>query len=205
MTEFLPDIGVLTLWLINHGSLVLLILLSLGILALPIPEETLMVVAGVLMHKGKLPMAPTVLCAYAGTIAGITMSYLLGRSLGSFLVHKYGRWVGITLERLEKAHSWFQRFGGWLLIFGYFIPGVRHLTGLSAGTSEMRYRDCALYAYLGAILWASFFLAFGYFAGNYFFDVVSHLEEADLIIIVLAVAFLLVMAALVLRRIKKRL
>lgn len=205
MTDFLPDIGILSQWLINHGSLVIFIMLSLGILALPIPEETLMVLAGVLMHKEKLAILPTILCAYGGTIAGITMSYILGRTLGSFLLHKYGRWVGITLARLEKAHSWFQRFGGWLLTFGYFIPGVRHLTGLSAGSSEMNYKDFALYAYFGAILWASFFLSFGYFAGNFFFDIVAHLENFDLLLMAIAVVGFIVIVAIVLWRTKKRL
>ena len=69
-----------SLWLTKYGSFALFLMLSLGILALPIPEETLMVIAGVLMHKGQLNIPLTVLFSYAGTICGITMSYALGRT-----------------------------------------------------------------------------------------------------------------------------
>lgn len=186
--EALPETDVLTWWLLNYGSFILFVMLSLGILALPIPEETLMVMAGILMHQGKLNIPLTVFFAYAGTICGISTSYLVGRTAGSFLTKKYGRWVGITEERLEKAHQWFERLGKWLLCIGYFIPGVRHLTGLSAGTTYMKFSHFALYAYSGAIFWVTLFLSLGYFLGSYCLECYKKLERLDLIFIGLGIA-----------------
>lgn len=202
--EISPETDLLTLWLINYGSFILFILLSLGILALPIPEETLMVIAGVLMHKGKLNIPLTILFSYAGTICGITMSYLLGRTAGNFLFKRYGRWVGINEERLAKAHHWFTRLGKWLLSIGYFIPGIRHLTGFSAGTSYMQFSQFALYAYSGAVIWVSLFLALGYFLGTYCLDCYDRLEKFDLLALSLVALGIFLAVYLIRKRIKAR-
>ena len=187
--ECLPDTHILTVWLVKYGVLILFLMLTLGILALPIPEETLMVVAGILMHKGKLNIPATVLFAYAGSVCGISLSYLLGRSAGHFLLSKYGRWFGITQAHIEKAHYWFERFGKWLLFIGYFIPGVRHFTGFSAGMTKLEYKYFALFAYSGALVWVSLFLSLGYFLGRCCFSIYEKLETLDWISIGLILLF----------------
>lgn len=174
--ECLPINETFSAWLVEYGSFVLFVLLLLGIFALPIPDETLMIFAGVLIDDGKLNMLPTLLAAYAGSICGISLSYLLGRTVGHYFIHTYGSWIGITLERLAKAELWFQKYGKWTLIFGYFIPGIRHFTGLATGMANVPYRDFALFAYTGAILWATVFLSIGFFFGNYCLSIVDHIE-----------------------------
>lgn len=164
--DFLPGIDTFSLWMMNYGSFVLFILLTVGIIALPVPEETLMVIAGILMHKGKLHIPSTIIAAFLGSLCGITISYWIGKTAGQFLITKYGSWVGITQARFDKAHIWFEKFGRWALLIGYFIPGVRHLTGLSAGVSGFPYRQFAFYAYTGALIWVSMFLSIGYFFGK---------------------------------------
>jgi membrane protein DedA with SNARE-associated domain len=148
--------------LAHYGSLALFILLALGIVGLPIPEETLLVTVGFLLSKGKLSFISVLPAAYLGGMCGISLSYLLGRTAGSFLVKKYGYWLGITPVRMEKAHLWFQRIGVWSLFIGYFIPGVRHFTGYVAGTLRVNFKKFALFAYGGEMVWASLFLALGY-------------------------------------------
>lgn len=162
--------------LVDYGSLVLFILLVLGIIALPIPEETLLVFAGALMAKGILNIPSTILAAVAGSLCGITISYLLGATGGSYLVHKYGGWIGITVKRLEQAKEWFNRFGKWSLFIGYFIPGIRHFTGFTAGTTGVEYPHFALFAYTGGVVWITTFLSIGYFFGDICFN---FLEEID--------------------------
>jgi membrane protein DedA with SNARE-associated domain len=162
--------------LLNYGSIVLFSLLVLGIIALPIPEETLLIFAGGLMAKGMLHIPSTILAAGAGSLCGITISYLLGLTGGHFLVQKYGKWVGITIERLEQAKKWFNRFGKWSLFIGYFIPGVRHFTGFTAGTAKVEYPVFSLFAYSGGIVWIATFLSIGYFFGDV---CLTFLEEID--------------------------
>lgn len=148
--------------LIQHGSIVLFLLLALGIVGLPIPDETLLVTAGALIAKGKLLVLPTIIAAYGGSMMGISISFSIGLTAGSFVVKKYGSWFGITPKRIALAHRWFQKIGIWTLLIGYFVPGVRHLTGYVAGTLETNYAKFALFAYTGAIIWSTTFILFGY-------------------------------------------
>ncbi len=171
----LPDN--LTAWLLQYGSFALFALLALGIFALPIPDETLMVFSGVLISQGKLSALPTLLAAYAGSISGISISYCLGRTAGSYLLHKYGPWLRMSEQRIQRVHNWFERIGKWALLIGYFIPGVRHFTGYVAGTTELHYKRFALFAYTGAIIWVSCFIAAGYFLGNKWLHIVEVAEE----------------------------
>jgi membrane protein DedA with SNARE-associated domain len=183
-------------WINQYGSIALFFLLALGIVALPIPDETLIVLSGALIRNDHLHFFPTAIAAYAGGMCGITLSYLLGRSCGHFVVHKYGSWVGLNSIKLEKAHRWFEHYGKWTLLFGYFIPGFRHFSGLLAGSVALNYKEFALFAYVGAFIWASFFLSIGYFLGSYCFELFNHLEITfDKLLI--AVAILLVIIACV--------
>ncbi len=161
--EYLPDYETLSHWLLNYGSFALFVLLALGIIALPVPEETLLVFTGAAMVNGQLPILPTLIAAYTGSICGITVSYIIGRTAGYYFLHRYGSWVGITEKKIQNAHNWFERYGKWTLLFGYFIPGVRHFTGISAGTTELEFRTFSLFAYTGALLWVATFLSIGYF------------------------------------------
>lgn len=164
-------------WLLEYGSLALFFLLALGIVALPIPDETLMVISGVLIHQGYLSPFPTILAAYAGSMCGITLSYILGRTAGHFIVKRYGKWVGINDQNLQKAHDWYEYLGKWTLTFGYFIPGVRHVTGIFAGMTELKYPVFALFAYTGAFLWATVFLLIGYFFGPHWATILGFMDE----------------------------
>lgn len=178
--------------LLNYGSLVLFSALILGIIALPIPEETLMVFAGAFMNQGILLIPSTLLAAYLGSMIGITVSYYLGKTGGKYIILKHGKWVGITEKHFEKAKNWFQHYGKWSLFVGYFIPGVRHFTGLTAGTTDVEYKQFALYAYSGALVWVTTFLSVGYFFGKYCFTILEMLDRQIVLIIIAAVVCLIV-------------
>jgi membrane protein DedA with SNARE-associated domain len=154
-----PD---LLAWLARYGAPVLFLAQLFGIFGLPIPDELLLTAAGVLVRNGRLPGVPTIAAAIGGCAAGITISYTLGRTVG---IPTLQRVMHVPPEALQRAQTWFRRFGRWLLAFGYFIPGVRHVTALAAG-STLDYKTFARYAYPGAVLWSSTFVGLGYFAGD---------------------------------------
>lgn len=164
-------------WLMHYGSIAIFVLFALGIIALPVPEASLMVFAGFLMAKGTLAVFPTLIGAIGGALCGITGSYLIGKTAGNFLLQKYGRWIGITQHKLQRAHNWFERIGKWALLIGYFIPGVRHLTGYFAGSVRLDYKDFALFAYTGGIMWATLFLSIGYFFSDEWHSVLDFLHS----------------------------
>lgn len=153
-------------WLSQYGYAGLFGLLVLGIVGLPVPDETLLVISGYLVSRGRLHPLLTFLTGFGGSICGISLSYTIGRTLGHSFVLRYGRYLRITEVRLARVHRWFDRIGNWLLTGGYFIPGVRHFTALVAGMSQVQYKSFALFAYTGAAIWVSTFLAIGYFVGE---------------------------------------
>lgn len=177
--DFLPTEQTLSFWLIHYGSFVLFVLLALGIIALPIPEETLLVISGALMHSGHLQIPQTLLAACLGSITGITGSYLIGKLAGDYITNRQGKWIDLLKNHLQTAHYWFERFGKWSLFIGYFIIGVRHFTGLVAGMSRLDFKSFALYAYSGAFFWSSTFLTIGYFFGRYGFTLFQELQLSD--------------------------
>ncbi len=153
-------------WLSHYGYAGLFGLLVLGIVGLPIPDETLLVISGYLISSGRMHPALTFAAAFAGSVCGISLSYLIGRTIGHTVVLRYGKYVHLTQDRLERVHRWFNRAGDWLLTFGYFIPAVRHFTAFVAGMSDLEFPAFALFAYSGAAIWVGSFLALGYFVGE---------------------------------------
>jgi membrane protein DedA with SNARE-associated domain len=137
-----------------------------GIVGLPIPDETLLVFYGALIARGVLRPEIAGFAALGGSWCGITVSYIIGRTLGIEFVHRFGAPFHLTEERLARVHQWFDRLGHWALFVGYFIAGVRHFTAIVAGTSRLEYRSFALYAYSGGALWVATFLTLGYFVGD---------------------------------------
>jgi len=153
-------------WIAQYGHAAIFGLLMLGIVGLPVPDETLLTFAGYLVYRKQLSLPLTLAAAYGGSITGISISYLLGRTFGLHLVHRYGSLIHLTPRRLDKVHRWFDRSGRWALTFGYFVPGVRHLTAYVAGASEMNLFSFTVFAYSGAFLWASAFITLGYILGD---------------------------------------
>ncbi len=153
-------------WITQYGLIALFLCLVLGIVGLPIPDETLMVFCGYLISKGTLAAGPTWATAFAGSICGITISYWLGRQFGMSVFTKYGRYFFFTPDKLDLVLKWFDRVGPGVLFIGYYIAGVRHFSAVVAGTGDIRYWKFALFAYSGGAVWVSTFLAFGYIVGE---------------------------------------
>jgi len=164
-------------WLTQYGYLALFSLLVLGIVGLPVPDETLLTFTGYLIYQGHLSLPVAIASAFAGSACGITLSYTLGRTFGLRLIHRYGRYLRITEDHLEKAHAWFRRAGHWSLTFGYFIPGVRHFTAYAAGMSDLEPKAFILYAYSGAAIWVCTFIGLGYLLGERWKAVQENLDH----------------------------
>ncbi len=153
-------------WISQHGYAGIFLLLMLGIAGLPVPDETLLAFAGYLIFKGRLHPAPALAAAFLGSASGVTISFTLGRTAGTFVIERFGAYLHLTDERIGCVHQWFERFGKWMLMIGYFIPGVRHLTAFVAGSSKLEPAVFALYAYTGGLIWSAIFIASGYFLGE---------------------------------------
>lgn len=189
-------------WIIQYGYIGLFFLLMLGIIGIPIPDEALLTFAGYLIYKGDLQPIPTVLASSFGSICGISVSYGLGRTAGFYVIEQYGSFAHLTPEKMARAHNWFDRTGRWSLLFGYFIPGVRHLTALAAGTSKLQFPVFALFAYTGGFIWSTTFISVGYVLGERWAHVSERIHHT-LVLGAYVVVGLLLLYVLV-RRLKQK-
>ncbi len=179
-------------FIINHyGYLGIFSLLVFGIIGLPVPDETLLTLSGYLIYKGHLHIIPTFLAAYLGSICGISISYAIGKTFGRPVLIKYGKFLHIDAERLDRVHHWFEKIGRWTLFIGYFIPGVRHITAIFAGISELGMWEFGLFAYSGALVWTGTFLSIGYFFGDHWERILFSIEKNIVTISIAAVVILI--------------
>jgi membrane protein DedA with SNARE-associated domain len=155
-----------TYLLSRYGYLGLFSLLMFGIVGVPVPDETLLTFAGVLVYRGHLEVGPTLAAAFLGSACGITVSYGLGRIFGLVLTTRFGRIMRVEPAKVERVHGWFERVGHWALLGGYFFPGIRHVTALLAGATKLKYADFAVFAYAGALVWTFTFITLGALAGR---------------------------------------
>jgi membrane protein DedA with SNARE-associated domain len=156
----------LLLGITKYSYLEIFIALGLGIVGLPLPDETLMAYAGFLVFKGTLNYPYTITVAFMGTSCGITIGYLFGKTFGNRFIKRYASRIHLNSDDIKKAESFYNRYGKSALFIGYFIPGARHLTAIFAGASLMPYRTFALFAYTGGLLWTISLVSLGYFLGE---------------------------------------
>ncbi len=150
----------------SYGYIALFGLLAVGIVGIPIPDEILMTTVGSLTTiDGPLSFGKSLLASFAGTMVGMTVSYYLGNTVGKPFLYKYGKWVKLTPERLDLVESWFKKYGLWTVVFGYYIPGIRHFTCYWAGVSGVKLWRYLLFAGCGALIWCMTFLTLGHFIG----------------------------------------
>jgi membrane protein DedA with SNARE-associated domain len=88
---------------------------------------------------------------------------------------------------MERVRIWFERYGRWTLFFGYFVVGVRHFTAVVAGSSQMKVRHFAIYAYSGGLIWVICFVSLGYFLGDQW-ERVGHTLNLGAAVIAIVVA-----------------
>jgi membrane protein DedA with SNARE-associated domain len=187
----LPDINY---YVAHYGYAGIFSLLVLGIVGLPIPDETLLTIVGYMIHQKHLAAVPAYASAVFGSMCGITISYILGRRIGLLILHHL-QFFHVTPKQIARVHAWFDRYGTWTLLIGYFVPGVRHLTAVVAGTSDLSYRHFAIFAYSGALLWSATFIGIGYYFGDRAEQVLKqiqhHLIISASIVLVVAVVGLI--------------
>jgi membrane protein DedA with SNARE-associated domain len=176
-------------YITQYGYLSLYGILLVSILGLPIPDEFLLMYVGFLSFSGQLNSVFAVLAAAGGSMTGITVAYFLGRFFEAKVLAFLKRHAGG--KRLQTVLDWYQKHGGKLLTAGYFIPGVRHLSGYVAGLSRLGYKEFAFYAYLGALAWTSLFIGLGRTLGSRWKIFLPVIHRYSLLLGVTAVIFFL--------------
>ncbi|MBD0676434.1 DedA family protein [Streptomyces sp. CBMA156] len=149
----------------HYGYLAVALLVLLDNCGVPVPGQTVLVLASVYAGTGHLDFAAVLLIAAGAAALGNGLGYLIGRTGGRAFVHRWGRYVLLTPARMERADDFFARHGGKVVTVARFVDGLRQYNGVIAGTSEMPWRRFLPYNLLGAVLWTAVWGTFGYLAG----------------------------------------
>jgi len=131
----------------------------------PFPSEVAMIPAGYLAFQGKMDIWLAILAGLGGSLAGALFNYFLALTLGRKLLIKYGKYVFIKEETINKLETFFKTHGHISTFTGRLIPGIRQLISLPAGLSRMNIAEFSAYTALGAGIWASILATLGYYAG----------------------------------------
>ncbi|WP_018130244.1 DedA family protein [Effusibacillus pohliae] len=164
----------------EYGYPGIFIFLAVGIVGLPLPDEMLMTFVGYTVYQGKMSYPLAVVSAFSGSAVGITISYLLGSKLGLPFLKKFGPKLHITERKIQRTHDLFEKYGSILIFVGYFIPGVRHVTGYISGIANIGIRKFGLFAYSGALAWSLTFISLGRELGENWYLVQEYLHRYGL-------------------------
>jgi membrane protein DedA with SNARE-associated domain len=128
---------------------------------LPVPSEAVLPFAGYLIAQGQMNLWIALAAATIGTITGAAISYAIGKYLGRAVVVRYGKYILVTEHDLDIAKSWFDKHGEKMIFICRFIPIVRHVISIPAGTAQMHFKKFLLYTAIGGLLWNAFLIYIG--------------------------------------------
>ena len=157
--------------------------------AIPFPSELIMPLAGwlLVLEKGggwgMLVVAG--LCGAIGNLLGSWVAYWVSLKGGRPLLLKYGKYVLISLDEIERTERWFDRYGEPAVFFGRLLPVIRTFISVPAGLARMNLWKFSIYTFAGSFPW-SLGLAYGGFVlGENWETLRSAMRPFDIPIIIL--------------------
>lgn len=175
------------------GYVGIFLLMFLETIFPPIPSEVIMPIAGVRAAHGPLELWAVIASGTAGAMLGNLFWYALARVIGLRrfrpFIEKYGRWLTMDWDDVEKAERLFGRFGGAIVSIGRLLPTIRSIISIPAGMLEMRLKSFLLWSTLGTISWTAMLATAGWGLGHAFRDiekVLGPLSTAVIVAIVVA-------------------
>jgi membrane protein DedA with SNARE-associated domain len=150
----------------DYGYAAVGLLVLLDNCGIPVPGQTILVLAAVYAGTGRMSIAAVVVIGVLAAVVGNTLGYLIGRTGGHAFVHRWGRYVALTPARMARAEGFFDRNGPKVVTVARFIDGLRQTNGIIAGTSEMAWRRFQPANILGALLWVGAWATAGYLTGS---------------------------------------
>jgi membrane protein DedA with SNARE-associated domain len=174
----------------HYGYLAVAGLVFVEDFGVPVPGETVLIAASVYAGVGRMNVVAVGLIAVAAAVVGDNLGYLIGRTGGRALALRYGKFVGLTGARLDRAEAFFGRHGGKVL------EGLRQANGLIAGITGMHWLKFGAYNLLGAVLWVGLWCTLGDLAGSHIGTIYEQVTRYSLYVLI---ALGVVLVALVVR------
>ena len=154
-----------------YAILFAVIFAETGLVVTPfLPGDSLLFAAGAIAAAGALDVRLLVVLLIVAAILGDAVNYAIGRRLGPMVFRATdtaSRWHRLlNRHHLERAHEFFERYGGKAIVLARFVPIVRTFVPFVAGAAAMSYGHFAIYNVLGGVLWVVVCTLGGYAFGN---------------------------------------
>jgi membrane protein DedA with SNARE-associated domain len=151
----------------HFGYLAVIGLVFIEDFGVPVPGETILILAAVYAGTGRLNIVLVALLGFVGAVAGDNVGFAIGHFGGRPLIERYGRYIFLTRDRVDRATGFFVRHGGWIIIVARFIEGLRQANGIIAGISGIHWAKFLAFNAIGAALWVAVWTSIGYLSGSH--------------------------------------
>ena len=186
----------------RFGYLAVVGLVLIEDFGVPVPGETVLILSAVYAATGRLNIVLVALLGFCGAVLGDNIGFAIGHFGGRPLIERYGRYIFLTPERLDKTTVFFNRHGGKIIIVARFIEGLRQANGIIAGTSGMQWTRFLIFNAIGAALWVIVWTSIGYFSGSHIDTIYRYATRYDTYLLI--VIGLLLVAYIVRRWVRSR-
>lgn len=190
----------LQLYIMQYGYWAVFGAILLEDFGVPVPGETLLIAGSLLASRGQMHMVHLLLAAWFGAVAGDNIGYAIGRFGGRRVVLRFGHYVFVNEQKLERTEAFFGKYGAAVVILARFFEVLRQLNGIVAGIARMRWWRFLAYNALGAALWVCSWGILFYELGEKAIRLVYAFKRVELILIALGTLTLAALIVYLLRR-----
>lgn len=149
----------------QFGYVSLFLVLCLGLIGLPVPNEVVVMTGGAFAASGLLSPVPAYIMVFLGICSAMTFNYSIGRFAGSKVFDWFMKKKNMD-KFVNQAQRMSEKYGGFALSIGLVLPVLRHVMPFVGGTNKMKYRRFALFAYPSAFVWTLVYFIIGTFVGD---------------------------------------
>jgi membrane protein DedA with SNARE-associated domain len=151
----------------HFGVWAIALLIMVEDFGIPVPGETILIAGAVYAGAGRLNVVAVGVAAFIAAIIGDNIGFAIGHFGGRALALRWGKYVFLTEERLNKAEAFFDRRGAIVITFARFVEGLRQANGIIAGITGMHWLRFLIFNAIGAALWVGTWVSLGYLAGDH--------------------------------------
>jgi len=188
ITDILAKVAALVIKIISDsGYFGIASLMAVESACIPVPSEIIMPFAGFLTISGKLSFWLVVIWGAFGNLIGSIIAYAVGAYGGRPFIEKYGKYVLLGKDELDKSQRFFSKYGSISVFFSRLLPIVRTFISLPAGIARMPFAKFCSYTFIGSFFWSALLVYVGRFLGENWQSIEVYFRKFDWLIAALLI------------------
>jgi membrane protein DedA with SNARE-associated domain len=188
ITDILAKVAALVIKIISDsGYFGIASLMAIESACIPVPSEIIMPFAGFLTVSGKLSLLLVILWGAIGNLIGSMVAYAIGAFGGRSFIERYGKYVLLGKDELDKSQRFFNKYGSASVFFSRLLPIVRTFISLPAGIARMPFAKFCSYTFIGSFFWSALLAYVGRFLGENWQSIETYFRKFDWLIAILLI------------------